>query len=91
MKYQLGAALVWPAYVTSHVSVLCVSRICAQLCYQLNLQRGKQQLRLPAWTRPVAPGWAPAARQEWPWVGAAGGGSSLLFTSLHNDQKRLNV
>lgn len=66
MKYQLGAALVGLACVTSHVSVLCVSRICAQLCYQLNLQRGKWWPHPQHGQRPQVPGHGPSS-----WAGAA--------------------
>lgn len=55
VEVLLEAAVGWAVCVTGCVSVPCI-RVCpcvpgvgAQLCYQLGLQWGKWQPRLPAW------------------------------------------
>lgn len=61
-----GNALFVATCANSRVSLLCISRIRAQLYYWLNLQSGKQQLCPPAWaespgTRMGPSGWTVAA------------------------------
>lgn len=79
---------------TGCVSVYpCVSRICAQLCSVLGLQRGQQQPCPPAWAEipgPQAPGWT-----HQPCRSSAGPEQleekALLFTSLNRNQQTFSV
>lgn len=60
------------------ISCLCVSGICAQLCYWVNLQTGKRWAHPPAWARTPGPwGLSSSSQAGGSWAGAAGGGASL--------------
>lgn len=57
------------------------------LCYRLSLQKGtKQPGPLPVWAGTMGTqtsGWAQAPEQKQSWAGVAGGGGSLLLTSVN--------